>query len=463
MSQPQSTPASTMTPQDAHTPEASGPAATQLGTLQLGTQATTAVRTFFISGCGTALEFYDFIVYGLAAALVFPELFFPSADRLTGTLVAFAAFGAGFIVRPLGGIVVGHFGDRIGRKSMLIMTLLLMGGSTFLIGCLPTYPAVGVLAPVLLVILRLVQGFAAGGEWGGSSLFGIENSPENRRGLWGSFTSTGIGIGSLFGTAVFTLLTLLPESTVQAWAWRVPFWLGGLLVLIGLVARTRMPHESVDKEHAPRVPIVAAIKRHPKQMLLAIGVSFGYNTIAYIGSIFTVTYTEQRGYTDTESLLFQVLGSTAFMIAAPFMGLLSDRFGRKKVIAGGAVVYALFFILFFPLVDGHVVWVATLGFVLVNVFMAMPQGCIPAFLGEQFSKESRYSSLSATYQTGAALGGGTAASIATALFIAFNHGSLGVALYSSAACLILALCVLGLRETYKVPTAQLGEKLPAAD
>jgi MFS family permease len=446
MSQTQSSPASPMTP------------LTPQGSRSLGTQATTAVRTFFISGFGTALEFYDFIVYGLAAALVFPALFFPATDRMTGTLVAFAAFGAGFIVRPLGGIVVGHFGDRIGRKSMLVMTLLLMGTSTFLIGCLPTYDNVGLLAPVLLVALRLVQGFAAGGEWGGAALFGIENSPENRRGLWGSFTSTGIGIGSLFGTGVFTIMTLLPESELLAWAWRVPFWLGGLLVLVGIIARSRMPHESVDKERAPRVPLLDAIRRHPRQMLLAIGVAFGYNTIAYIGSLFTVTYTEERGYTDTQSLLFQVAGSIAFMFAAPFMGLLSDKIGRKKVIAGGAVIYGVFFFLFFGMVDSQVIFLATVAFVLVNLFMAMPQGCIPAFLGEQFSKESRYSSISATYQTGAALGGGTAASIATALFIAFNRGSLGIALYSGAACLVLFLCVLGLKETYKVPTAELGEK-----
>jgi len=443
MSQTQSSPVSPSTPQSAK---------------GLGAQATTAVRTFFISGFGTALEFYDFIVYGLAAALVFPTLFFPATDRLTGTLMAFAAFGAGFIVRPLGGIVVGHFGDRLGRKSMLVMTLLLMGTSTFLIGCLPTYDNLGLFAPVLLVALRLVQGFAAGGEWGGAALFGIENSPQNRRGLWGSFTSTGIGIGSLFGTGVFTVMTLLPESELLAWAWRVPFWLGGLLVLVGIIARTRMPHDSVNRDQAPRVPLLAAIKRHPKQMLLAIGVAFGYNTIAYIGSFFTVTYTEERGYTDTQSLLFQVAGSIAFMFAAPFMGLLSDKIGRRKVIAGGAVIYGAFFFLFFGMVDSQVIFLATVAFILVNLFMAMPQGCIPAFLGEQFSKESRYSSISATYQTGAALGGGTAASIATALFIAFNRGSLGIALYSGLACLVLVLCVLGLKETSKVPTTELGEE-----
>ncbi|APE19573.1 MULTISPECIES: MFS transporter [Streptomyces] len=417
--------------------------------------ATTA-RTFFISGFGTALEFYDFIIYGLAAAIVFPAVFFPSFDRTVGTLVAFAAFGSGFVARPLGGIVIGHFGDRIGRKAMLVLTLLIMGGSTFLIGCLPAYDTVGVAAPVMLVALRLVQGFAAGGEWGGASLFGIENAPEDRRGLWGSFTSAGIGIGSLFGTGAFTLVTLLPEEALQAWAWRVPFWLGGLLVLVGVVARSRMPHEERRTDRAPRVPILAAVKRHPRQMLLAIGVAFGYNTLAYIGTIFTVTYAEERGYTSTESLLLQVAGSVAFTIAVPAMAVLSDRRGRKPVVIIGTLAYAAFFFVYFPLVDGHVLVLATLAYVLVNVLMAAPQACIPAFLGEQFSAATRYSSISATYQTGAALGGGTAATAATALFIAYDNDPVGVGLYSGAAALVLVLCAWGLRETFRVPTAHLG-------
>jgi len=427
-----------------------------LNTKAIALQATTAVRTFFISGFGTALEFYDFIIYGLAAALVFPELFFPSFDHIVGTLVAFAAFGVGFVARPLGGIVIGHFGDRIGRKAMLVLTLLVMGSSTFLIGCLPTYETVGVLAPVLLVALRLIQGFAAGGEWGGASLFGIENAPENRRGLWGSFTSTGIGIGSLLGTVVFLAISIFPDAELLAWAWRIPFWLGGLLVLVGLIARTRMPQEHVSKSEAPKVPLLAAIRQHPRAILLAIGVSFGYNTIAYIGSIFTVTYAEEIGYTSTESLVLQLVGSAAFMIAAPVMGLLSDRIGRKRVVGWGSVIYGAFFFAFFPLAEGHVMFLVVLAYVGINVFMAMPQGTIPAFLGEQFSKESRYSAISVTYQTGAAIGGGTAATTATALFIAFGNNPLGVGLYSAAACLVIALCTLGLRETYRTPTAELG-------
>ncbi|MFJ8546084.1 MFS transporter [Streptomyces sp. NPDC093586] len=431
---------------------------TQTARPDLRAQVATVTRTFFVSGFGTALEFYDFIIYGLAAALVFPTLFFPSFDHTVGTLVAFAAFGIGFVARPLGGIVFGHFGDRIGRKAMLVLTLLIMGTSTFLIGCLPVYGTVGIAAPVMLVALRLVQGFAAGGEWGGASLFGIENAPEDRRGLWGSFTSVGIGIGSLFGTGVFTLISLLPKNQLTDWAWRVPFWLGGLLVLVGIVARSRMPQEERRTDHAPRVPILEAVRRHPRHMLLAIGVAFGYNTLAYIGTIFTVTYAEERGYDSTESLLLQVAGSVAFTIAVPVMAHLSDRFGRKRVVVLGTIAYGAFFFAYFPMVDGHVMVSATVAYVLVNVLMAAPQGCIPAFLGEQFSSATRYSSISATYQTGAALGGGTAASIATALLLAFDGDPIGVGLYSAAAATVLALCAWGLRETFKVPTAELGER-----
>ncbi|MGN7861069.1 MFS transporter [Microbacterium sp. 22303] len=433
-----------------------------LDTRAVAQRAATAVRTFFISGFGTALEFYDFIIYGFAAALVFPTLFFPTADRLTGTLFAFAAFGVGFVARPLGGIVIGHFGDRLGRKSMLVLTLLIMGSSTFLIGCLPTYTAVGALAPVLLVSLRLIQGFAAGGEWGGASLFGIENAPENRRGLWGSFTSTGIGIGSLLGTLVFLAISIFPEAQLLAWGWRIPFWLGGALVIVGLIARLRMPQETIATENAPKVPLVAAIRQHPRAILLAIGVSFGYNTIAYIGSIFTITYAEEIGYTSTESLVLQLVGAAAFMFAAPCMGLLSDRIGRKKLVGWGAVVYAAFFFAFFPMAESHIMVLVVLGYIGVNIFMAMPQGTIPAFLGEQFSKQSRYSAISVTYQTGAAIGGGTAATVATAMFIAFHGNPLGVGLYSAAACAIIALCTLGLRETYRTPTAELGAPVARA-
>ncbi|WP_102159388.1 MFS transporter [Zhihengliuella halotolerans] len=415
-----------------------------------------ARRIFMVSGFGTALEFYDFTIYGLAAALVFPRLFFPDFDPLVGTIIAFAAFGSGFLARPLGGIVFGHFGDKYSRRNVLIVTLLIMGAATFLIGCLPTYETIGVAAPILIVALRLLQGFSAGGEWGGASLTGVENAPEHRRGLYGSFTSMGIGIGSLVGSAAFMLVTLLPDETLYTYGWRIPFWAGGALVIIGLVARAKLPIESPSGKDVVKVPLLTAIRQHPKQILLAIGVAYGYNTLAYIGSIFTVTYAEHRDYSATISLLLQVVGAAVFVAAAPSMAWLSDRYGRKKVIGWGTAAYAVFFFAFFPLVDTHVAWLVVLAYALVNIFMAAPQGCIPAFLSEQFPAATRYSAISTTYQTGAAIGGGTAATAAAALFAFMDQNPIGVAIYTAVAAAVLVFCASRLRETYRVRTEHLG-------
>lgn len=266
----------------------------------------TPFKTFCVSGMGTALEFYDFIIYGTAAALVFPQVFFPEMDRLTATLVAFSAFGAGFFARPLGGMVCGHFGDRFGRQKVLVITLLLMGVSTFLIGCLPGYASLGVAAPVLLVLLRLVQGFAAGGEWGGAALFGIESAPPGRRGLWGSFTSMGIGVGGILGASVFAIVSWLADDNLVDFAWRVPFWLGGTLVLIGLYARLRTPASEPDRATRAAAPLADALRQRPRQLLLCTGIAFGYCTIAYIGSTFFLTYATQVGYGSTQALMFDL-------------------------------------------------------------------------------------------------------------------------------------------------------------
>jgi len=411
-----------------------------------------------ISGFGTALEFYDFTIYGLAAALIFPKLFFPEFDPLVGTIIAFAAFGSGFLARPLGGIVFGHFGDKYSRRAVLITTLTIMGTSTFLIGCLPSYHTLGVMAPILLVLLRLLQGFSAGGEWGGASLTGVENAPESRRGLFGSFTSMGIGLGSLAGSGVFALLTLLPEDILFSYGWRVAFWLGGVLVIVGLFARRSLPEEKSPADASKGAPLLEALRKHPKQILLAVGVAYGYNTIAYIGSIFTVTYAEQRDYSPTVSMLLQVVGSAVFVIAAPIMGSLSDKVGRKKIIGWGTAVYAVVFFTFFPMVDAHIAWLVILAYALVNIFMAAPQGCIPAFLSEQFPRETRMSAISATYQTCAALGGGTAATAAAALFAVMGGNPLGVGIYTAFAALVLIVCAAGLRETHNVRTHDLGRR-----
>lgn len=427
------------------------------------TGSPSALRTFFVSGMGTALEFYDFVIYGIAAALVFPQVFFPDLDPLTATLVAFGAFGVGFFARPLGGAVFGHLGDKKGRQKALVITLILMGLSTLLIGCLPSYDSIGIAAPILLVLLRLVQGFAAGGEWGGAALFGIESAPTGKRGLWGSFTSMGIGIGGILGSLAFALVSLAYDDNLADFAWRIPFWLGGVLVLIGLYARLQKTRsQPLQRSEQVRIPLLEALRSRPREMLLCTGIAFGYVTIAYIGSTFFLAYATQIGYGSTEALLFDIALSVAIVFSAPLFASLSDRIGRRRVMIFGAAIMAAGFFAFFPLIGLHQLPISCAAYVMIGAFMGATQGPIPAFLAEQFPQAVRYSGMSTAYQIGAALGGGTASSIATAILITNDGDPFGVALYGSAALAIVALCSWLLRETAHLRLTELEHPACAA-
>ena len=415
-----------------------------------------ARRTFVISGIGTALEYYDFLIYGLSAALVFNTVFFPSADPLLGTLFAFAAFGTGFVARPLGGIVIGHLGDKLGRRKMLVFTLIAMGMSTVLIGCLPGYDSIGVWAPIALVALRLMQGFASGGEWGGAALLGLESSPPDRRGLWGSFTSMGVGLGGGIGILVFAAVSAIFGDALVDWAWRLPFLIGGVLVIVGLVARLSMPEETLAENSVGRPPIVRALQRSPRTVLLTLGISYGYNTIAYIGTSFFLAYLTQLGVPPTRALLISAATAATIVVAAPLSALLSDRIGRKPVMAGGGVLMAAFLFLFFWGVQRDSILLSLALFAVTGLVMGFIQGPLPAFLGEQFPASMRYSGISFSYQIGAAIGGGTATFIATGLLILTDRNPYSVALYGAAAMVVLVICVLSLKETSNLTTEQIN-------
>lgn len=423
------------------------------------TKAVSARRVFLISGLGTALEYYDFLIYGLAAGLVFNTVFFPNSDPLVGTLYAFAAFGTGFFARPVGGIVIGHFGDKLGRRKMLILTLLTMGVGTMLIGCLPTYESIGITAPILLVVLRLVQGFAAGGEWGGASLFGMENAPDHRRGLWGSFTSMGIGLGTLIGGSVFALISWAADGDLLGIAWRIPFWLGGILVVIGLLARLSMPENEAitsDDVATEAVPVAAAIRTRPVAVLAGMGVSYGYNTIAYMGFTFFLAYLTGIGFGSTEVLVGQLAYSGILVFSAPLFAALSDRVGRKPVMVLGAAAMGTWLFIYFPTVDGGTIAIVVLAFVVTGILSGIMQGPIPTFLGEQFPLKMRYSGMSVAYQLGAALGGGTASFIATALLVAYDDNPTPVAVYGLFAMFVLFVSTLALSETSRFTTEQIN-------
>jgi MFS transporter, MHS family, shikimate and dehydroshikimate transport protein len=332
---------------------------------------------------GTALEWYDYFLYGTAAALIFNELFFPEADPLMGTLLAFATFGVGFGTRPIGGLVFGHFGDKIGRKGMLVITLMIMGLATFAIGLMPTYDAIGVWAPILLVALRLIQGFGVGGEWGGAVLMAVEHAPTGRRGFYGSWPQMGVPAGLVLSTVVFAAFEQLPEQQFMAWGWRVPFLLSIVLVAVGLYIRLRLMESpafrEVEETHteAP-MPILDVLRTYPKNVILAMGARVGDNMLFYIFTVFVLTYVvEELGLSESLALVGVSIAAFLEFFAIPFFGWLSDRIGRRPVYIGGALFCILFAFPYFWLMNTEVrilVWLAiVLSLVIGHAAMYAPR------------------------------------------------------------------------------------------
>lgn len=413
----------------------------------------TSIRPVILASfIGTAIEWYDFFLYGTAAALVFNKLFFPNLDSLAGTLSAYGTFAVGFVARPLGGAVFGHYGDLVGRKTMLVWSLVLMGVATALIGVLPTYSSIGVWAPVLLVAVRFVQGIGVGGEWGGAVLMAVEHSEEGKRGLHGSWPQMGVPAGLLLSTGVFALMSSrLSEADFLAWGWRVPFLLSTLLIGVGLFVRLRLletPAFTALKEQrgTTSAPLVRVLKEYPREVLVGMGMRFAQNVLFYIYTVFVLSYGEKTlGYPKSTMLGGVAVGAAVGLITIPLFGALSDRFGRRPVYLTGAVLSLLYAYPFFWLLGrgpGFVALAIVLG---LNVGQDMMYGPQAAYFAELFSTRVRYSGASLVYQLTSVFSGGLAPFVATLLLA--RHGSWSVAAYMAGSCLLTIVATLFAPET----------------
>jgi metabolite-proton symporter len=411
-------------------------------------------RVVMASLIGTTIEWYDFFLYGSAAALVFNRLFFPEFDPLTGTLLAFATYALGFVARPVGGIVFGHFGDRIGRKGLLMLSLVLMGVATVLIGLLPTYAQIGIWAPIALILLRLVQGFAVGGEWGGAVLMAAEHGDAARRGFWASWPQAGVPAGNLLAAAVLAIMAAVQtEADFLAWGWRVPFVLSALLVVVGWYIRNRVSESpmfeaELDAAEAPaRVPAIDVLRERPRALVLGAGLRVGENISYYILTVFSLTFLVDVA-AESRSLALNALliGAAVQFFAIPAFAFLSDRIGRRPVYAFGAFGLAAWCFVMFGLLGSGDTASIVLALVVGLVLHGAMYGPQAAFITELFPTRIRYSGVSLAYQLTSIVAGSLAPIIALSLYQEYGSAT-PVAIYVGVACAISGISALLARET----------------
>ena len=409
---------------------------------------------------GTSIEWYDFFLYGAAAALIFPTAFFGEVDETTALILSLLTFAAGFIARPIGGIIFGHFGDRIGRKKTLIAALMLMGISSTLIGLLPTYTMIGVTAPILLTLLRFAQGLAIGGQWGGAMLLVTESAPSNQRGYYGAFAQAGAPIGVILANlALIITSAIVTEEFFNTWGWRIPFLASVVLILISMYIQLNLEDtkafkalsENSDyktKEKVKSSPVIEAIKRYPKRIMLAAGAFLSVQVTFYILIAFMLAYGVSSANMARDDMLTAVLIGCAIMVPLQFMfSSYSDRNGRKGIFILGAILSGVWAFAIFPLVDTGNFWLIVLALTLGLIFLAMMYGPQAAFFTELFSTEVRYSGATLGYQFGAIIGGAFAPTIAVKLWTDFDI--IWVSAYIAFASVLTLMSVLLLTETYK--------------
>lgn len=405
-------------------------------------------RAIAASVVGNTLEWYDFFLYATAAALVFGDLFFPvGADPLTNTLVSFAGYAVGFAARPFGGLVFGHVGDRYGRKASLFWTLSIMGLATFLIGLLPTYAQIGVWAPIALVTLRIFQGIAAGGEWGGGVLLITENAPAGREGMFGALSQTGVGLGFVLSTFAFYLAGLLPQEDFVSWGWRVPFLVSISIFAVGLFIRFRVSETSDFREAGKKAdgpqhaPLVEVLRKHPREMLVGIGARLAETCGSHLFVTFALAYGKAVGAKVDTLVLGVTLGMLADSLMMPVFGALSDRFGRRRIYMLGALAMAAFAYPFFLMLGSGSTATILLAFVIGNgLCHAAMIGVQPAMYSEMFSARVRYSGLAMAHEVSSLIVG-FSPMIATALYVHYRDPA-PVALFLGIICLVSASALL---------------------
>ncbi|WP_036625913.1 MFS transporter [Pantoea sp. AS-PWVM4] len=405
-------------------------------------------KVLIASLTGSSIEWFDYFLYGTAAALVFNKIFFPMVDPVIGLILSYLSFSLTFFIRPIGGVLFAHIGDRIGRKKTLVLTLSLMGGATVMIGLLPTYDMIGIWAPVLLILMRIIQGMGIGGEWGGALLLAYEYAPAKRKGFFGSIPQAGVTIGMLMATFIVSLMTLFSEDAFLSWGWRIPFLLSSILVFLGLWIRKDIDETPDFKRvkqagQVAKAPLRETLKHHWREVLIAAGLKVVETAPFYIFSTFVVSYaTTTLSYQKSQALEAVTLGALVATLMIPLMGLLSDKIGRQRMYAVSVFMLGLFIVPWFMLLDTKTTWGIVLATVIAfGVLWAPVTAVLGTLCSEIFSANVRYTGITLGYQLGAALAGGTAPLIATGLLAKYNGDWVPVAWYLAVTVVISLLAI----------------------